>query len=77
VEYFADQGYGIIAPDLLGYGGSSKPEVPENYTAEAIGSSLVEVVQQVTRQQSPQVIGVGHDWQVNLLLSERGGVGGV
>lgn len=62
VEYFADQGYGIIAPDTLGYGGSSKPTDIGNYTAEAVGDSIIEVVHQVTKDDNAKVIGVGHDW---------------
>ena len=62
VEFFADQGYGIIVPDLLGYGGTSKPEDPADYTAEAIGDSLIEVVKQVTKNNHTKVLGVGHDW---------------
>lgn len=62
VEYFSDQGYGIIAPDLLGYGNTSKPADPHEYTAEAIGDGIVEVVKQVTKDDDIKVLGVGHDW---------------
>ena len=67
VNYFADEGYGIIAPDLLGYGGSSKPNAPEvpnaheDYKAKSIGDSVMEVVDHYTGNQST-VLSVGHDW---------------
>ena len=62
VEYFADQGYGIIAPDYLGYGNSSKPTDPHDYTAEAVGAGIIEVMKKVTNDDDIKVIGVGHDW---------------
>lgn len=61
VDYFAHEGYGIIAPDTLGYGDSSKPLDPHDYTLKTITDSLVEVVDRVAGKDS-KVLGVGHDW---------------
>ncbi|MCJ1248199.1 hypothetical protein MMC30_005416 [Trapelia coarctata] len=61
IPHFASQGYGIIAPDTLGYGDSSKPLDPGDYTLKAIADSIIEVVDKVAGQNS-KVLGVGHDW---------------
>ena len=70
VPHFASQGYGIIAPDTLGYGGSSKPLEPGDYTLKAIADSIIEVVDAVAGAQA-KVLGVGHDWYVSLRIRLR------
>ena len=66
VEFFADAGYGIIAPDTLGYGDSgygnhSKSLDPSDYLVKEVGGSLIEVVNNLTSNDT-KVHGVGHDW---------------
>ena len=68
VEYFSEEGYGIIAPDTLGYGGTSKPLDPHNYLLKGIGDSIVEVVNKVAGEEC-KVLGVGQDWSVDILNS--------
>ena len=42
--YFSSRGYGIVAPDLLGYGGTSKPSNPEAYTLKRQASEVTELL---------------------------------
>jgi len=52
-------GYGVIAPDLLGYGETSHPASVEEYSRHKISASVVEILE---HEGLKQVIGVGHDW---------------
>lgn len=52
-------GYGVIAPELLGYGGSDKPKAVEDYKFSVISKSVSEILD---HEGLAKVIGVGHDW---------------
>nr|AUW31311.1 putative alpha/beta-hydrolase [Cladonia uncialis subsp. uncialis] len=43
-DYFASRGYGILAPDLLGYGGSDKPGNVEAYTLKNQANDIAELL---------------------------------
>ena len=59
ISTFGSLGYGIIAPDLLGYGGSSKPTSPSHYNSAGICSDLIHILDD---EHVSQVIAIGHDW---------------
>lgn len=59
IPYFSKLGYGIIAPDLLGYGGTSKPANLKAYIMKKMAEELCHVLDALGIK---QVIGVGHDW---------------
>ena len=61
VAFFAKAGYGIVAPDLLGHGGSSKPSSVECYAPSRIAADLVDILD---RSNVARVIAIGHDWCV-------------
>ncbi|KAG8531297.1 uncharacterized protein KY384_002925 [Bacidia gigantensis] len=61
VEYFSNEGYGIIAPDTLGYGSTDQPMDVHAYTLRSIADSLIEVVDKVAGNET-RVVGVAHDW---------------
>lgn len=63
IDYFSSLGYGIVAPDLLGFGESSKPEDVQNYRIKLICQDLVELLDSL---QLSSVIAVGHDLGANL-----------
>ncbi|KUJ13058.1 alpha/beta-hydrolase [Mollisia scopiformis] len=64
VPYLTSLGYGVLAPDLLGYGSSSKPLDVEPY----IGSSMAaDIVSLLDYEGIRTVVGVGHDWGTYLL----------
>lgn len=61
--YFAAKGYGIIVPDMLGYGGTDKPTDPALYVQSAIGKDLVDILD---HERVSKAIAIGHDWYVPL-----------
>jgi pimeloyl-ACP methyl ester carboxylesterase len=52
-------GYGVLVPDLLGYGDSSKPTAKEEYAWAKISAHVAKVLD---NEGLTKVIGVGHDW---------------
>lgn len=61
VPHFEQQGYGIIVPDMLGFGGTDKPTDPSFYRATLIAKDIVDIL---NAEKIDKVIGVGHDWLV-------------
>ncbi|PQE19007.1 epoxide hydrolase protein [Rutstroemia sp. NJR-2017a WRK4] len=57
-------GYGVIAPDLLGYGDTDKPKELERYKFKSMASDLVQIL---NHESLEKVIGVGHDWGSGML----------
>ncbi|PLB55852.1 putative epoxide hydrolase [Aspergillus steynii IBT 23096] len=57
-------GYGVIAPDLLGYGDTDKPTDPSAYRTKAMCAHMVEILDM---ESLDRVIAVGHDWGVALV----------
>ncbi|KAK0118184.1 hypothetical protein ONS95_012489 [Cadophora gregata] len=60
IPYFQQRGYGIIAPDLLGYGGSSKPLDVKAYTGKDMAKDVYELLDSEGVVEG--VFGVAHDW---------------
>lgn len=52
------EGFGVIAPDLLGFGDSSKPTAIEAYNTKVISGHLMQILDSEGLQ---DVVGVGHD----------------
>lgn len=59
VEYFRPKGYGILAADNLGAGGTSKPEDPEVFRFALIARDFVDLLD---AEGLNKVVGIGHDW---------------
>jgi soluble epoxide hydrolase / lipid-phosphate phosphatase len=59
VPRLKESGYGIIAPDLLGYGDTDKPTEVSEYSFKRMGNDVAELIQ---IEKLTKVIGVGHDW---------------
>ncbi|KAF4573057.1 hypothetical protein EYR36_007567 [Pleurotus pulmonarius] len=59
VAYFQDLGYGLIVPDMLGYGGTSIPVDAESYRRSLVCKDLVELLD---AEGAKQCIAIGHDW---------------
>jgi soluble epoxide hydrolase / lipid-phosphate phosphatase len=57
-SFFASRGFGIIAPDLLGYGGTSKPEDVSAYNWKEMSAHVKAILDE---EEATRVIGVGHD----------------
>lgn len=62
ISYFAPLGYGVIVPDLLGYGGTDKPSDLEAYKMRKMSAELAQLLDHIGVK---TVIGIGHDWCVS------------
>ena len=61
ISFFVAKGYGILAPDLLGFGETSKPNELEMYTGKGMARDIVEIM---VLEGVGVVVGVAHDWYV-------------
>lgn len=52
----------IVAPDLRGYGNTSKPEDSAEYLMEKLVGDVKDMIQQLNPRNESKVILVGHDW---------------
>ena len=59
ISYFSKKGNGIVAPDWLGYGGTSKPLDMQAYKGKAMADDIAEILK---HEKIEKVIGIGHDW---------------
>ncbi|KAF5346605.1 hypothetical protein D9758_013481 [Tetrapyrgos nigripes] len=59
VSFFQDKGYGLIVPDMLGYGGTVKLLDLEAYASSLISKDIVNILD---TERIDQVTVVGHDW---------------
>ncbi|KIY65957.1 epoxide hydrolase [Cylindrobasidium torrendii FP15055 ss-10] len=60
--FFKQLGFGLIAPDIIGFGGSSKTEEPLDYRHTLIARDLVDVLD--AEKVVEPVFAIGHDWGV-------------
>ncbi len=59
VEHFRPQGYGIIVPDILGVGGTSKPDNADAFRFALVARDIIDVLD---AEGLKTIIGIGHDW---------------
>lgn len=59
VHALAAKGFGVLAPDLLGYGDTDSPADVEAYSMRRMSDHLAEIM---AKEGIEKVIGVGHDW---------------
>ncbi|KAG7447074.1 alpha/beta-hydrolase [Guyanagaster necrorhizus] len=64
VPFFLSEGYGLIVPDMLGYGGSSKPADAAEYRSTVLTKDLVELVD---TESATRVVAIGHDWGAKII----------
>lgn len=62
--HFAQEGYGIICPDLLGYGGTDKPTDVGSYRLKKMAEEVLSIVD---HHGIKQIVGIAHDWGCGLL----------
>lgn len=59
VPALVQAGYRVVAPDMRGYGGSSRPAEPDAYGSDVIGRDLVALLD---HEGAERAHFVGHDW---------------
>ncbi|TCD69448.1 hypothetical protein EIP91_007574 [Steccherinum ochraceum] len=59
IPVFKEKGYGIVAPDTLGYGGTDKPADVAAYRLSGITQDLVDILD---AHSIDKVVAIGHDW---------------
>ncbi|KAH8109568.1 alpha/beta-hydrolase [Phellopilus nigrolimitatus] len=63
VASFQKEGYGIIAPDLLGYAGTDKPTDPAEYRMKLMTADIVEILD---AENAKKIVSIAHDWGCGL-----------
>jgi soluble epoxide hydrolase/lipid-phosphate phosphatase len=61
-KHLLPAGYGVLAPDCLGYSGTSKPTTTSSYNSEGMSADLCEILD---AEDLLKVISLGHDWFVH------------
>ncbi|KAF1855519.1 hypothetical protein Lal_00003734 [Lupinus albus] len=64
IRHFSSEGYGVVAPDLLGYGESSKPTDVNAYRLKPMGDEVIELLDHLNLK---TIVGIGHDFGATLL----------
>jgi pimeloyl-ACP methyl ester carboxylesterase len=59
IKPLADAGYRVVAPDVRGYGGSSKPDAVESYDMESLVGDVIGIIDAF---EAETAILIGHDW---------------
>jgi soluble epoxide hydrolase / lipid-phosphate phosphatase len=59
VAYFSGKGYGVIAPDMLGYGGTSKPVDHKAFVVTTLATHCMGILDAEGIQKA---LVVSHDW---------------
>lgn len=59
VPYLSKLPYGLLVPDLLGYGGTSKPTDPTMYTSKAMAKDISEILD---HEGIEKFVSIGHDF---------------
>lgn len=60
IPYLMSLGYRVVAPDMLGYGGTDAPASPEEYTLKKLSGDINELARKFVGD--GQIILGGHDW---------------
>ncbi|KAL1311799.1 hypothetical protein AAFC00_001881 [Neodothiora populina] len=61
-SHLVPAGYGVIAPDCLGYGGTAKPRDPTAYKFPLMIRDITDILD---AEKVDKVISIGHDWGSN------------
>jgi soluble epoxide hydrolase/lipid-phosphate phosphatase len=67
ILYFHRKRFGIVAPDLLGYGRTAKPLDLGSYTGKGMSQDVREILK---HEAIDPAIGVGHDWYERIFQRE-------
>lgn len=64
IEALTAEGFGVLAPDMLGFGASDMPTEVKKYDNERLSDQLIELLD---HKNVELAIGVGHDWGAGIL----------
>jgi soluble epoxide hydrolase/lipid-phosphate phosphatase len=68
IAHFTSLGYGIIAPDLLGYGSTDRPLDPSAYRGKKMAQEVIDILDaEGFNDTDRKVHGISHDWGVFLM----------
>lgn len=59
ITFAREKGYGIVAPDLLGYGDTDRPDDVKEYRMKKMAEEVMGILDV---EGIDKVVGVGHDW---------------
>ena len=59
VPFFKERGFGVVVPDLLGYGGTDKPTDASLYVSSKISKDIVDILD---AEGVEKAVAIGHDW---------------
>ncbi|KAJ3518285.1 hypothetical protein NMY22_g13759 [Coprinellus aureogranulatus] len=59
INYFKEKGFGVVAPDQLGYGGTDKPTEPSAYVHSLLARDMVDILD---HENVTDAVAIGHDW---------------
>ncbi|EJD34802.1 alpha/beta-hydrolase [Auricularia subglabra TFB-10046 SS5] len=65
LDHFHAKGFGLVAPDMLGYGGTDKPTDAAQYTRSAMARDVLDIVESLHLAKKP--VAIAHDWGAGLL----------
>lgn len=61
VPFLMGQGFRVLVPDMLGYGGTDAPEEVEAYSLKSLSDDVAHLARQFVGEKGQIVLG-GHDW---------------
>jgi soluble epoxide hydrolase/lipid-phosphate phosphatase len=68
IAHFTSLGYGIIAPDLLGYGSTDRPSDASAYRGKKMAQEIIDILDaEGFNEIDKKVHGISHDWGVLLM----------
>jgi len=59
VPAFQQAGYAVIAPDMLGYGGTDKPTEKEQYLHSKMATDMIDILD---AEKVEKAVAISHDW---------------
>jgi soluble epoxide hydrolase / lipid-phosphate phosphatase len=63
VMFFEEQGYRVIVPDMLGYGGTDRPMDVQLYQMKLLAKDLIDILD---TENIDRIVAVGHDWYTSI-----------
>ncbi|KIY70841.1 alpha/beta-hydrolase [Cylindrobasidium torrendii FP15055 ss-10] len=58
--FFKEKGFGVVAPDLLGYGGTAKPSDALDYRHSLIARDVIDILD--AEGIAGRIVSISHDW---------------